>query len=528
MQALGIGMEPRIARGALLWAALAALCITALWFALGWRYGFDLADEGYLWYGAQRVLHGEVPMRDFMAYDIGRYYWLAAAMRLLGDEGILAARLGAVAYQLLGTGLGVYLVLRVVPAAGLGRLALALLTAALLTIWVYPYYKVFDHGTSVMIVALLVLMLGSRRRTAWFSAGLLLGLAAMMGRNHGVYGAVAVGGVLLLLWFKQTDRPGTLRLGLVFAAGVVVGFSPTFWMMAVVPGFQEAFIASILMLLRSGSTNIGLPVPWPWMVDVAQAGGIIGAARILVGLGFVLILLVPLLILARLIAGGQPLQRPANQLLVAAALAGWPYAHYAFSRADLTHLALGIFPLLLASLGAAALRGVRLASVLGAALLAGSMLALSLEQPYLAHRLLSRKLLSASVTGQTLHMYPSVAKRYLACSAALAAYPEAGERFLAVPDMPSLYAIQRSRMPIWEIYSLFPRDTAFEHAELGRLQAAPPRLVLLSDHALDGRPEQRYSRLHPVLYDWITTEFEPVSSASSALDPELTILRPRP
>ena len=84
-------------------AGVSSLIITVLWFCLTWHYGFDLADEGYYWYGSQRVLRGEVPMRDFLSYDIARYYWSALVMYILGDDGAFAARLSAMIFQFTGT-----------------------------------------------------------------------------------------------------------------------------------------------------------------------------------------------------------------------------------------------------------------------------------------------------------------------------------------------------------------------------------------------------------------------------------------
>jgi len=480
-------------------ATTVAFCTTGFWFFLTWRWGFDLADEGFYWYGAQRVLQGEIPIRDFMAYDIGRYYWAGAFMHVLGQDGIFAARLSAAVYQALGTAVGVFICLLAFRRQGGIRWLFAIFVACILTLWMTPYYKAYDHASSIFVVGILLIILATNRPKAWLFAGVCLGLVALMGRQHGAYGAVGSVLVMMVIFIRTSSRLNLIRSCSFFALGVAIGFSPNMIMMAGIEGYAIAFINGIFEMFRLGATNISLPVPWPWTVLTTGAGSL-HIQKFFIGMGFVSLLAFPLAGILALSVDRPKFHSETRMVLLATIAAAIPYAHYAFARADVAHLALGIFPVLL---GVLALDGST--KRLPPTVLASVVLALSLI--IVPPKVFKKNWVMTNLPGTQIWMRPEQAERLHSVMAVLQAPSDKMNSFLALPNMPGIHAVFRARVPIWEIYPLVNRDREFEEQEIRRLQASPPDNILLSNHALDGNPEYRYSRTHPLTYEWISSNY---------------------
>src|SRR5258708_21021733 len=100
-------------------AVLLGAAVSLTVFMPQWRYGFNLADEGGLWYRSQRTALGDVPLRDFFSYDPGRYYWSAAIFKLLGRSGFFEQLLANYLFAIVGLALAYFAMFR----AGLGRTA---------------------------------------------------------------------------------------------------------------------------------------------------------------------------------------------------------------------------------------------------------------------------------------------------------------------------------------------------------------------------------------------------------------------
>lgn len=437
-------------------------------------------------------------------------------MHVLGSDGILAARISALVFQTMAVCIGVVLLWRVSGTSKFGLKALLLVFAALVfNLWASPYYKVFDYGTSILIVAILVLILESSTGRTWFFGGVMLGLSAIMGRNHGVYGILATVLAVLYLLICGQRLAQLMKLSGFFVLGIVVGFSPTLLLAGLIPGFTDAFVASLIDLVQSGATNIPLVVPWPW--NVAPGLGIlVSTMEILKGLLFVGLLLAPLLTFIVLVKNRRTELPRSQALLAAAAFTGLAYSHYAYSRADITHLALAIFPLLIILLLTG--EAIRRPVILAASLLLISTIVLAQKNLFFANKILGKPLDAIEITGSKVYVAPYFNKLTKEMKDALRSDLLNGSEsspnadFLAIPNFPTLYAMEKKKMPIWEIYALWPRKPDFEKTEIARLNIAKPGVVILSNHALDGREDMRYSLTHPLMYAWINENYQKVAT----------------
>jgi hypothetical protein len=487
--------------------ALAAAAASAIFLWEGDK-GFNLWDEGFLWYGVQRTVLGEVPIRDFMAYDPGRYYLAAAVMQLLGDTGVVNLRIVSAILQFFGLFVALLLV---ADGAKSPRLSFLLLAAVSLAIWMIPHHKMFDISVSIFLVGALTLLARNPVARNYFLAGAAVGLAAVFGRNHGVYGIV--GSLITLAWlsFKtqqcQQFELSALRSGsMLWAAGVVTGFAPVLLMAALVPGFAEAFWQSVLLLLEQESTNLSLPVPWPWRVDFTHGTAVVVVRSLLVGSFFVTLILFVVFTAYWVIRETLHCRPVPPNLIAAASLAG-PYAHFAYSRADIAHLAQGIFPLLIGILAILATRKKGVQFLLTLALCVASLwVALAIHPGWQC--MTTTQCVNIRLSDDDIQVRRRVKEDIEFLRELDRDLTPGGAPFVVTPFWPGAYAVMQRRSPIWEIYALFPRSEAFQRAEIDRIIAAQPGFILVLDIELRAKGDFRYRTTHALTYQYIRDNFE--------------------
>jgi hypothetical protein len=499
-------------RSPLLLAALAASAALGLHLWQG-RDGFSLADEGFLWYGVQRVLAGEIPVRDFMSYDPGRYYVSAALMAPWGDDGIMALRGSLVVVQAIGLFAALWLATRGVRGMPWIWGLLALVSSVA---WMFPRHRMYDITVYIGLLGAMSFLLTRPSVRRWLLLGLAVGGAAVFGQNHGAYGAFASLVALGYLRLTGPRDPRPRQTLLAWAVGVLVGYSPILLLSAMAPGFAAKYWESIRFLFEIRATNLPLPVPWPWTVATAgttpdrilhgfTAGIFFFAVAVFAVVGIPWVL--------RSVHRGQPW----SAVPTASAFLALPYAHFTFSRADSDHLAQGVFPFLIGGLAILSSRPGRLRLGAGLLMCGASALVMVPKHPGYQCRAV-RECVEARIGDDLLRVDSKTAEHVAFLQRLAADWAPHEEAFVALPHWPGAYALLGRRSPLWSIYALFPRAPEFQRAEIERIRATAPRFVVLADTPLDGREELRFSHTHALIHEYLLQEFTRLDGYSSHPD----------
>ena len=505
-------------------------------FVLQGNAGFNLADEGFLWYGTIRTAVGEVPIRDFQSYEPGRYYWGALWFKLLGNDGILALRVSQALIQFIGLSLALLLLRRIMNSW------IALVFAATILVrWLFPTWKIYEPVILIAAIYFAVLLVEKPSWRRHLAAGVFVGFAAFFGRNHGLY--CAVGFLLLTFYVGWANEKKVLLQNLcALALGIVIGYSPMLLMFAFVPGFFSRFISDLVFNLKYG-TNLAVPVPWPWRQDYQSIGAREAIHRASVGL---LYLAIPGFYVCALLCLLLKRKVSYHPIFVASAFLGIMYLHYTFARPSLSYLAWTVPPFILGLFALPASFSVQLARKVAigvwAILAIFTITALEMAtenyftikpKAFVKAKLTrsyggdfdramnAQGLVKTNVGGDHLWVLSDTAMLMENIRPFEWELTKANENILVAPYFPGLYATLRKPSPLWEIYFLMPRPREEEQAMVQELERKQVNWALICQHYVDDRPELQFANTHGLLWNYLLANFE----QTSKVDQDCAIMR---
>jgi len=490
-------------------AVLLSTLVSIAVFSVQWRYGFNLGDEGWLWYTSQRTALGDVPLRDFFSYDPGRYYWSAAVFKLLGRTGFFEQLMANYLFAIIGLALAYLAMFR----AGLSR-SWRILTLLLLGIVLgFPRHKIYEQTLSLIFVAAIAfLFVAPRRFKRWLLLGFVIGLTALVGRNSGVFCSIAAVIALVLLRIRGQSPPITRVLG-VLAAGIAIGYSPLILMILGVHGFASPFWNSILM---TPNWAWSLPVPLPWHVHLRGLHGLDLLQARAVSWLCVAVPVTYAFLLSRAVRSRAELDG-AEWLSVAASAAGVGFLVHAFYTADFFHIAQGVVPFVIAA-GAFSAHLWRTTSRRWSVIVFCGLVFLVLAcwlpiEPLVQHLRTKRdapgSVEQIRIDGRLFEVAAPQAEVMKTVEVAFRQCGPGDGKFMAAPYYPGLYALLNIRAPFWDTYYLWPRSEQVQQAHIDALQQNRTALILLNpESAMNGRANLELVRTNSRLVAYITAHYQ--------------------
>jgi hypothetical protein len=277
-------------------------------------------------------------------------------------------------------------------------------------------------------------------------------------------------------------------------------------MFLILPGLFAAFWENLLFLLERKASTLPIPYPWPWRVDYSSVTVFESARQVLIGLFFISIAVFGLYAVAWIFF--QKIRgKDVSPAFAAAAFMALPYFHHAQSRADIAHLAQSIFPVLIGFTVLCSTQPPARKWLCSIALCLMSIWVMHVHHPAW-HCQYKDQCVNVEISQSTLLVRPHVARDIMILRNLADKYAPEGQSFIAAPFWPGAYALLERKSPMWEIYALHERSSAFEETEIARIKESKPTFAVILDQPLDGREELHFQNTRPLTYQFIQNNFD--------------------
>jgi len=482
------------------------------------RIGVNTADEGYLLKGTMDTVAGKVPIRDFRAYDPGRYYFCALWVRAFGPK------FRAIRYAMSAVSIGFLLACCAILYQAAGMVYATAAGCALCYVWLRPHYKHFEMLFSIASVLVLSNVPSAPPGTAALGLGAYIGIAFFFGLNIGLYalGATVLSAAIMPDVASHLSGASTM---LQFGLGLLLGSLPFLWMFARHRGLLGDYLQrKVLTVLRRGTSNLPLPQPWVWNRHVPQLNWFAPARQFSFKLAYTFVpfycLAVVLLFTLGLEANNQEAWRMAAQ----ASLVGLIYFHHIFSRADVDHLCVAIHPVLIA-LSLSAMAWFDEFSATTAILLlviASAWLVLPASSSGWNYLRARASYISYETGRESLLLWAEQAEAFVKLKEIVETHTKPNEPIFAGPDVPGYFPLFQRDTAVYDVYCVQPATARAQSEMLEQLKRNSPVLALVASSVVDGRQDLRFDTNYDEVWSYLAKNYH--SAAGTSKIPGVIVL----
>jgi hypothetical protein len=358
------------------------------------------------------------------------------------------------------------------------------------------------------------MILEYRSRKWILFSGIFVGVAALFGRNHGLYCFMALNILIgfALLKLGSEDGINFLKKYSFFLMGIVIGYSPMLIMFIIIPDFFNSFMHNKVLIYWQREakyfTTLPKPVPWFWTIDYSEHDFMKGVFYSIQGFLFFIIPIYYLLVFLFIFLKKFIFSMKVYHGLIASAVVGLFYMHHMFARAGLGHLAQGIFPFFISLILFVHSFNKKFETAMFIFILLISLFSVGQSQPYYDKLFNNKKLVSYIVDGDKLWITKRQAKIINTIKKINKKFVKENEGLLIVPHWPVFYPILNRMCPIYNSYLLIAETKQNQLKMIQDLKNNRVNWVILGDYKFDGRDDLRFRNTHKLVFEYIQNNYQ--------------------